>query len=112
MNTDAALNASNDRVDFGIIIRDHTGGVMASSSQFVVAGFPLETTEAMAIFRGLEFARDSGLLPCTMKSDAQGILNLINSRAAPFLEVRLIINDIIISLDSHPDCSVVFAPIG
>ncbi|KAK1581410.1 hypothetical protein Q3G72_005776 [Acer saccharum] len=65
------------RVGFGIIICNHLGGVVASSSQFVMAP---QIAETVAIFRGLVFARDAGLLPCSVETDAQVIVNLIMLR--------------------------------
>ncbi|KAK2642387.1 hypothetical protein Ddye_024150 [Dipteronia dyeriana] len=87
MNTNAALDAATGRVGFGIIILNHVGALM-----------------------GLMFVRDSSLFPCIVKSDAQVIVSLINSGVAPLLEVGIVINDIIMFLESIRNCSVSFVP--
>ncbi|KAK3188891.1 hypothetical protein Dsin_028452 [Dipteronia sinensis] len=110
MNTDAALDAESGRVGVGITIRNHLGEVMASSAQSVEAGHSPQVAEALAIFRGLIFARDSWLLPCSVESDAQVIVNLINSDDTPLSEVGLIVNDINRFLGSNQGCSISFVP--
>ncbi|KAK3229054.1 hypothetical protein Dsin_000935 [Dipteronia sinensis] len=112
MNIDAALDAESGRVGVGIIIRNHLGEVMASSAQSVDAGYSPQVAEALAIFRGLIFARDSGLLPCSVESDAQVIVNLINSDDTPLSlsEVGLIVSDINRFVGSVRGCSISFVP--
>ncbi|KAK2650956.1 hypothetical protein Ddye_018445 [Dipteronia dyeriana] len=61
INTDAAINGSLGRVGIGIIIRDSAGHVMASSSQSLRSVLSPQSAEAVAILRGLQLARDSGL---------------------------------------------------
>ena len=58
------------------------GDVLASSAYSVSAGFSSELVDALAVFRGLLFACDTGLLPCSVETDAQGVVKLINSGSA------------------------------
>ncbi|TXG57115.1 hypothetical protein EZV62_018428 [Acer yangbiense] len=109
MNTDAAIDSAFGRVGFGVIIRDHVGSVLASSSQFLAAFFSPMVAEAMAIFRGLEFTRDSSLLPCTVVLDAQVVVRLINSDV-PLSEVGIVVSGIRRLLYCEQGCSVIFAP--
>ncbi|KAK3184331.1 hypothetical protein Dsin_031617 [Dipteronia sinensis] len=65
--------------------------------------------EAMAMLRGLNFALDSGLFPCTLESDAKVIVDLINANNVPYSDVGLITGDICNFLITNPGCNVVFA---
>ncbi|KAK2658982.1 hypothetical protein Ddye_005515 [Dipteronia dyeriana] len=76
INTDAAVAVGGGRVGIGIIIRDFTGNVMASSSQPVRVGYFVYIVKALAILRGLQLARDMRLLPCFIEYDAQVVVNL------------------------------------
>ena len=52
-----------------IVIHDSEGMVMASSSQKIVANFTPQVAKAMAILRGLYFARDAGLVSMVVESN-------------------------------------------
>ncbi|KAK3200721.1 hypothetical protein Dsin_024136 [Dipteronia sinensis] len=101
----------NGRVGLGIIVRDAAGNVLASSAQRVLAGFSIESAEAMAVCKGLLFAEDSGLLPVLVETDALVVVNFIKSGRAPLSDVGLIIDDILRFLDRNPSCKVAFVPI-
>ncbi|KAK3217644.1 hypothetical protein Dsin_011614 [Dipteronia sinensis] len=62
----------------GLVIRDHCGTVVASSSQQVEAYFSPQIAEAVAILRCMIFAVDSGLVPAVIESDALGVVNFVN----------------------------------
>ncbi|KAK1556521.1 hypothetical protein Q3G72_006651 [Acer saccharum] len=57
-----------------------------------------QTAEALAILKGLQFAKDSGLWHCAIETDAQAVVNLIGSDNIPLSDVGLIISDILFSL--------------
>ncbi|KAK2660965.1 hypothetical protein Ddye_007498, partial [Dipteronia dyeriana] len=65
---------------------------------------------AVAIYRGHLFAKDSGLLPICDESDAQMVVNIINSSSVPLSDVGLIIHDIRLFLVGSPGCCVTFVP--
>ena len=65
--------------------------------------------EAMAIYRGLILARDVGLLPCTVESDAQVVVNFVNDTCIPLSELGTFFSDILLFLECHPGCSIVFS---
>ncbi|KAK3221879.1 hypothetical protein Dsin_008904 [Dipteronia sinensis] len=125
-NSNASLGMGNGKVGIGIIIRDYLGEVLASCSLPILVALALDVAEATAIFRGFIFASEAGLLPCTLESDAQVVVKLINTSNVPlskivgfeplttYVEGRCIATstkkDIICFLDCHPDCKVVFAP--
>ncbi|KAK3231603.1 hypothetical protein Dsin_003484 [Dipteronia sinensis] len=69
VNCDAAIDVRGGRIGFGLVIRDSTGGVMASSSQVMAGYFNAQAAEAIAILRGIQFSKDSGLYLCYVESD-------------------------------------------
>ncbi|KAK3230547.1 hypothetical protein Dsin_002428 [Dipteronia sinensis] len=78
INYDAEVNASEGRVGFGVVIRDHTGFVLASCSRSVDACFDARMVEILAICRWVIFSKDCGLSPCTIESDATVVVKWIN----------------------------------
>ncbi|KAK2652460.1 hypothetical protein Ddye_012316 [Dipteronia dyeriana] len=108
INTDAAINGSLGRVRIGIIIRDSAGHVMASSSQSLRSILSPQSAKVVAILRGLQLARDSGLWPCSIESDALSVVNLINLKVVPCAEIGLVIQDILSLVDKLYICEVSF----
>ena len=82
---------------------------MASCALSVLGGFSPAVAEALAILRGLSFAREVGLFPCTVESDAQVVVNLINSTTFPLSEIGLVIRDICNFLHDNQGGSIVYA---
>ncbi|KAK1572459.1 hypothetical protein Q3G72_032892 [Acer saccharum] len=109
-NSDAVLDLVNGKVGVGIVIRNFVGEVLASYAQPFPTVLSPALAEAIAIFRGFIFAGESGILPCTMESDAQVVVKLINDACIPLSDIGIIIKDIISFLDCHPGCKVVCAP--
>ncbi|KAK3189610.1 hypothetical protein Dsin_029171 [Dipteronia sinensis] len=70
--------ASHGRIGLSIVIRDHSGAVMAFYSLTLAAFFDANTAETMAIYRGFIFSRDCGLFPCVIESDAAIVVKWIN----------------------------------
>ncbi|KAK2642703.1 hypothetical protein Ddye_024466 [Dipteronia dyeriana] len=91
LNTDAAFDVNSQRVGLGMIIRDHLGFVLGASAQTVVANFCPQIAEALAIFRGLTFVVESGLIPVVIESDALEVVNIINSSENVSPEIGLIV---------------------
>ncbi|KAK1552567.1 hypothetical protein Q3G72_019260 [Acer saccharum] len=108
VNTNAAIKVTSNKMGIGIIIRDFRGEVFAYSAQSVMARFFLAMAEALAVYRGLCFARDSGLLPCLVEFDAQMVVKIVNSGSVPLSDIGLLISDILLFLRDHPGCKVVF----
>ncbi|KAK3224581.1 hypothetical protein Dsin_004443 [Dipteronia sinensis] len=109
VNTDAALDVGGRKTGIGLIIRNCFGEVIASSAQPVLAGYSHIVAEALAIFKGLQFARDTGLVPCCIESNAQVVVNLINSNNVPLADVGIILADCKLLLEASPGCCVGFA---
>ncbi|KAK2651128.1 hypothetical protein Ddye_018617 [Dipteronia dyeriana] len=110
INTDTAIDVAKKRVGIGIIVRDSTGAVMASSSQQVKASYDPHTVESLAIYKGLQFALESGFWNCVLESDAQVVVNLINSNSYVSSDVGVIIQDILGLLVKFTECNVGFVP--
>ncbi|KAK0592975.1 hypothetical protein LWI29_028449 [Acer saccharum] len=112
LNTDAAVNSGDGIIGVGVIFRDNDCLVLASSAQRVIATFTPQVAEAVALFRGLRMAKDIGLWPCEIETDAQVLVNLLTSDVIPSSEVGLVIQDIKQILVEFPDCKVAFVPRG
>jgi ribonuclease HI len=78
INCDAAVSDLEGWVGLGVVIRDHTGFVMASCSLPLIASFDVQAAEVMAVLRGLIFSRDCGLAPCMLETDAAVVVKWIN----------------------------------
>ncbi|KAK2641549.1 hypothetical protein Ddye_023312 [Dipteronia dyeriana] len=90
-NIDAAIDVCHLRVGLNMVIRDHTGFMMASSAQRINA---IQIVEVLAILRGLVFTIESGLLPVVVESDTLEVVNMINFGSHIHAEVCLVIGDI------------------
>ncbi|KAK3204157.1 hypothetical protein Dsin_018203 [Dipteronia sinensis] len=94
INIDAAVSSSLGLSDVGTIIRDSAGRVLASS----VAKLPGVTSsllaKAWAILKDLLLARDTGIRPVTLDSEAQAVVHLINTNARPLSEIGILLDDI------------------
>ncbi|KAK3189096.1 hypothetical protein Dsin_028657 [Dipteronia sinensis] len=69
VNCCAISDIGSYRVGIGIVIRDGSGQVMASCCQFLEAAFDSHVAAIMAIFRGMLFSKDCGLIPGVLESD-------------------------------------------
>ncbi|KAK2664671.1 hypothetical protein Ddye_003245 [Dipteronia dyeriana] len=78
INTYASIQTQSNCVGVGIVIRDRSGWVMGSSAQHIQACFAPLIAEAITILQGIEFARDMGVLPVMVESDALGVVTYIN----------------------------------
>ncbi|KAK2662089.1 hypothetical protein Ddye_000663 [Dipteronia dyeriana] len=94
----------------GVIIRDSVDNVMASSAQSLWAGLSPQSTEAIVLLRGLLLARNSGLWPCSIESDTEVVVNLVNYKSVSCAEIGIIIQDILSLLNDFSGCIVSFVP--
>ncbi|KAK2640696.1 hypothetical protein Ddye_028491, partial [Dipteronia dyeriana] len=110
MNSDAAIDVVKRKAGIGLIVRDCSEDVLASCALSVMGGFSSVVAEAMTIRRGISFACEVGLFPCTIESDAQLVVKLINSNSFPLSEIGLVISDICKFLVGYPSCNIVYTP--
>ncbi|KAK3198024.1 hypothetical protein Dsin_021439 [Dipteronia sinensis] len=85
INTDATVDVEGKKIGIGVVIREHTGFVMASCAQKIDVGYSPVLVEAEAILRGLQFTKDSGLCHVVVESDAAIVVAYINdpNRSVP-----------------------------
>ncbi|KAK3198140.1 hypothetical protein Dsin_021555 [Dipteronia sinensis] len=95
LECDAAIKVPDNCVGVGIVIRNHCGLIMGSSAQRIEANFSSQIAEAVAILRGIVFAKDMGLLPAVVESDALGVVNLINTGSSISADVGVVLSDIL-----------------
>ncbi|KAK3187896.1 hypothetical protein Dsin_027457 [Dipteronia sinensis] len=81
INCDVVVDVEEGFIGIGVAVRDSTGFVMASSSQRITTTYSSQVAETVAITRGLQFAKDSGLLPCVLESDAAVVVKWINDES-------------------------------
>ncbi|KAI9191073.1 hypothetical protein LWI28_003171 [Acer negundo] len=65
------------RIGFGSIIRDSNGRVVACCSQVCEANFDLDTTKAIAVWKGISFGIDCGLVCFVVETDSDTVINNI-----------------------------------
>ncbi|KAK2664583.1 hypothetical protein Ddye_003157 [Dipteronia dyeriana] len=107
LNCDVALDSIH--VGLGMVIRDSLGEVLVTSAQRLVSNVSPQIAKAMAIFKGLQFAMNNGLLPVVIELDAQGVVNYINNDLDSAAELGLIIWDIKDLLQMSSSIVVVYA---
>ncbi|KAL5782935.1 hypothetical protein ACOSP7_007964 [Xanthoceras sorbifolium] len=77
LNVDVSVGLAAGKVGLGLIIRNEVGQIMAAGSIKLEAFFNPEVAEALAIFRGLQLAIDSGLSPLLVESDVLRVIKLL-----------------------------------
>ncbi|KAK0582120.1 hypothetical protein LWI29_021708 [Acer saccharum] len=55
----------------GVIMRDHKGLVMVSTTQPIFVSYSPQTAKAVAILHGIRFTDEKGLFPLVLESDAK-----------------------------------------
>ncbi|KAK3228428.1 hypothetical protein Dsin_000309 [Dipteronia sinensis] len=95
VNCDAAVNVSTCTIGIGIVIRDSTGFVLVACSQKkIVASYFAQLAETVAILKGFQFAKDCGLTPFFLESDAVVVVKWINEGSHFNLACGVILSDI------------------
>ncbi|TXG73320.1 hypothetical protein EZV62_001899 [Acer yangbiense] len=89
-----ALDVRSNMVGLGLIIRDPSGSVMASGAHGLELTLKPDVAEAIGILHGINLAMETCLLPLVVESDAQHVVNLINSDISVSSDIGLIIYDI------------------
>ncbi|KAK2648201.1 hypothetical protein Ddye_015690 [Dipteronia dyeriana] len=109
-NTDAAINMEEQKIGFGLVIRDDNGFVMACSSQSASATFSPLVAEAEAILRGLQFVLDTCLLPVVLELDAAVVVKWINKGSNQRSDIGLVLEEISILIRRIGRVVVQFVP--
>lgn len=110
LNTNAAIDLRSRRVGIGVIIRDSAGCVLASSAQVVNTKLSLVLAKVLSVLRGMRFARETGLWPCLVETDAQVEVKLVNFNTILLSDVGIYIRDIHSLFDVLNSCPGQFVP--
>lgn len=94
LNTDGVLFFDCQEVGLVAILRDSRGEVIMAASMREKIMFQPETTECVAIFRGIQQCIPLGIPNLVLESDYQTIVQQIQGLAEPFLPLGNIIEDI------------------
>ncbi|KAL5752149.1 hypothetical protein ACOSP7_022325 [Xanthoceras sorbifolium] len=88
------MNPNKHLVGLGIILRDHSGSVLAASAQKLAAGYSVSIAEAVAVLKGLQLALDLDLLPSIVETNSLDVVTAINNPSVYLSKVGLVISDI------------------
>ncbi|KAL6961204.1 hypothetical protein U1Q18_052490 [Sarracenia purpurea var. burkii] len=89
INVDGACEGEKMRVGLGVVIRDWKGEFVAGYSQRLPGNSSPETTETLAVLRGLSLARDLSINHIVIESDALNIVKAINTNDEDFSAVGI-----------------------
>ncbi|KAK3224914.1 hypothetical protein Dsin_004776 [Dipteronia sinensis] len=78
LNSDVAIDSANDTVGVGIAIRDYKGCVMATSHYRIITNYNPKVAKTVAIFKGIQLACDTGLVPFEVESDVAVVVGFVN----------------------------------
>ena len=88
INFDGAIFKTENRSGIGVVVRDHTGAVLASMAQcFSPALTPVEI-EAVAAARAVEFGLETGLVEAILEGDSELIMNSLKSGGGTIASVQ------------------------
>ena len=95
LNVDAAGPVEGDKWGIGVVVRDYEGVVVGASSWQVSSLPDSEVAEALAMRKGLEFAKDMSFLNLIAESDASNVVLALNAHQQSSNYVDSIIRDCI-----------------
>jgi len=79
VNINAAVSSKEARAGIGMLIRNSQGEVMAASNCREISTDNIEFLEALAIQKGIQLAKDIGLVLAITESNSLNVVNLINN---------------------------------
>ncbi|KMS97072.1 hypothetical protein BVRB_7g179330 [Beta vulgaris subsp. vulgaris] len=95
INVDAAVNGEYCRVGLGMVARDENGQVLRAWSRTMSHDWPAEKAEAAAVLWATEEAIAQGWSNVVLESDAQVIINAINSRLQRRGDIQAMLEDVL-----------------
>ncbi|KAL5856495.1 hypothetical protein ACOSQ3_003953 [Xanthoceras sorbifolium] len=95
LNSNAAIDLPNKKIDFGVVIRDYESRVIAAMASSLSSMVSVECAEGLAMLEGLKLAVDMGVSHCVL---------------TPRSDIGLIVSDLLSLSFSFADCSFVFRP--
>ncbi|KAM6557036.1 hypothetical protein CsatB_004055 [Cannabis sativa] len=109
MNVDAAINASNNQMGIGVVIRNCQGAIIAAFSKPLLGNFASHEIEAKAIFHSLLWANQLEIQLGQVETDAMTVTNALYGRSNCISAFNDLINDVSCLLSFFPGVSVVHA---
>ncbi|KAH9781470.1 hypothetical protein KPL71_008488 [Citrus sinensis] len=100
VNINAAVSSKEARAGIGMLIRNSQGEVMAASNCREISTDNIEFLEALAIQKGIQLAKDIGLVLAITESNSLNVVNLINNKIHNRCEVGWLISNIQEALSS------------
>jgi ribonuclease HI len=91
---DIALDAKQNRMEMGVIIRDEKGAVAGALSRTVSTSHNPAVGEAMGALVAAKFGRDIGLFDIILEGDSKQIVDAITGKGSHWCKYGHIIGDI------------------
>ncbi|KAL5854145.1 hypothetical protein ACOSQ4_003947 [Xanthoceras sorbifolium] len=110
LNSNAAIDLPNKKIDFGVVIRDYESRVIAAMASSLSSMVSVECAEGLAMLEGLKLAVDVGVSHCVVETDAASLVSLVVNKLTPRSDIGLIVSDLLSLSFSFADCSFVFRP--
>ena len=96
INFDGAIFRDENRSGIGVVVRDHTGAILASVALSLSPALQPAEIEAIAAARALEFGQELGLTEAVLEGDSKLIMNSLKARGETIASVEPLIQDAII----------------
>ncbi|XP_059461760.1 uncharacterized protein LOC132190696 [Corylus avellana] len=93
-NWDIATDSKQNRLDFGVIIRDDRGRVLTALSKTLNSIQELVVGEAMGALAAVEFSRDSGFFDVILEGDSKQVVDAITNTGPSWSKYEHIAGDI------------------
>ena len=100
INFDGAIFRNENRCGIGVVIRDHTGSVIASLVQNISLAYQPIEVEALAAARALEFGQEIGKGGAVLEGDSELIINSLKAGGNTIASVEPLIQDVILFSNS------------
>jgi len=95
LNVDAAGPLEEGKWDIGVVVRHNEGVVVAASCWQIFSLLDSEVAEALAMRKGLEFAKDMCFINLIAESDASNVISALNTHQQSSTYVGSTIKDCI-----------------
>ncbi|KAF4391621.1 hypothetical protein G4B88_030772 [Cannabis sativa] len=102
LNVDAAVSSHQNKTGGGVIVRDHTGKVIAATAFSRVGQMQPKAAEGWVLWEGLKWSRDNGLNIDHIEVDCKNLLTDLQSTDDNLSSYGTIINAIRRMLSSLP----------
>ena len=93
INFDGTIFRFENRSSIGVVVRTHSGAILASLAQSISQAFQPVEIEAIAAARALEFGQEIGITEAILEGDSELIVNSLKSGKATMASVEPLIQD-------------------